>query len=259
MTTPSASSNVSASVEPRFVLISCSVFEKEIELHGGKAEHITETLYFEMGLHDRPNVLRSTLQQQIDAFDDRDDIDAIILAYGLCGCGTAGLKSKRHRIVIPRGHDCITVFLGSKELYAKHQKACSGCMYYTPGWNQGRRVPSPERLESFKEELLEKFDEDDVEFLLESEQSTWAMHDTATYIDLGTDDADTEATYAENCSKWLGWKFEHIKGDPTLLRDLLRGRWDSDRFQIIEPGEQLAHSPDSRIMKVEPVQPENSE
>lgn len=259
MNEPSPRSNASSSVDSRFVLISCSVFEKEIELHGGKDDHITETLYFEMGLHDRPNVLRSTLQQQIDTFDDRDDIDAIILAYGLCGCGTAGLKSKRHRIVIPRGHDCITVFLGSKELYAEHQKICSGCMYYTPGWNQGRRVPSPERLESFKEELLEKFDEDDVEFLLESEQSTWAMHDTATYIDLGTDDAESEASYAEKCSKWLGWKFERIKGDPTLLRDLLRGRWDSDRFQIIEPGEQLAHSPDSRIMKVEPVQPENSQ
>ncbi|MBT8036219.1 MAG: DUF1638 domain-containing protein [Verrucomicrobiae bacterium] len=44
-----------------------------------------------MGLHDRPDILRSTLQEEINQIDD---IDAIILAYGLCGCGTAGLHSK---------------------------------------------------------------------------------------------------------------------------------------------------------------------
>lgn len=40
-----------------------------------------------------------------------------------------------------------------------------------------------------KEEYYGKFDEDDAEFLIESEMAAWAMHDTATYIDLGTADA----------------------------------------------------------------------
>lgn len=237
---------------PRIVLLACSVFEKEIAKHGGDAPHIVETRWFEMGLHDRPDILRSTLQAEIEALDARDDFDVLVLAYGLCGCGTAGLSAKRHRIVIPRGHDCITVFMGTKERYAEHQKACPGCYYYSPGWNQNRRVPGPDKLEVLKSELLEKFDEDDVEFLIETEREAWAMHDTVSYLDLGTDDAESEAVYAERCAKWLGWRFERLKGDASLLSDLLRGHWEEARFQIIEPGEQLAHSPDEHIMKAEP-------
>lgn len=243
-----------SSDSPRLALLACDVFEKEIAHHSTSEANIVETRYFEMGLHDRPDILRSTLQGEIDQLDSRTDIDAIVLAYGLCGCGTAGLHSKNHRIVIPRGHDCITVFLGSKERYAEHQSACPGCMYYTPGWNQGRRVPGPDKLKELKSEFLEKFDEDDVEFLLESEQAAWSMHDTATYIDLGTDDAEKEANYAQDCAKWLKWDFQRLQGEPTLLKDLLHGRWDQQRFQFIEPGEQLAHSPDAEVMRVEPVQ-----
>lgn len=243
------------STNTRIALLACSVFENEIALHAGSDANIVELRYFEMGLHDQPDILRSTLQTEIDGLNSRTDIDAIALAYGLCGCGTAGLQSSKHRIVIPRGHDCITVFLGSKQRYAKHQKTCAGCMYYTPGWNRGRRVPGPDKLKALKTEMLEKFDEDDVEFLLESERAAWAVHDTATYIDLGTKDADSEAAYARNCSKWLGWKFQRLEGDPSLLKDLLHGKWDNQRFQFIEPGEKLAHSPDEEVMKVESVNP----
>ncbi len=233
---------------PHLALLACSVFESEIALHS-ETTRIVETRFYEMGLHDRPDVLRSTLQGEIDSLDQREDIDAIVLAYGLCGRSTAGLRASRHRIVIPRGHDCITVFLGGKERYAAYQSACPTCMYYTPGWNRGRRVPGPDKLASSKAELLERFDQEDVDYLIEAEREAWGMHDTATYIDLGTKDAESEAKYARGCADWLGWKFERLQGDPGLLRDLLRGSWDGERFQIIEPGEELAHSPDEQIMK----------
>ena len=89
-----------------------------------------------------------------------------------------------------------------------------------------------------------------MEYLLETEREQWAMHDTATYLDLGTSDAEPGAEYARRCADWLGWKFERLKGDPSLLHDLLWGRWDEERFQIIEPGQRLVHSPDERIMRV---------
>jgi hypothetical protein len=240
--------------QPRLALIACSVFEHEIALHANGSQ-LAEVRYLEIALHDRSDVLRSSLQEAIDAVDHRDDIDAVALAYGLCGCGTAGLRAKRHRLVIPRGHDCITVFLGSKERYASHQAACPSCYYYTPGWNRSRRVPGPDKLEASRTELAARFDPEDVEFLLETERAQWAQHDTVSYLDLGTSDAETEADYARRCADWLGWRFERLRGDPSLLLDLLEGRWDPARFQIIEPGEQLAHAPDARIFKVEPPVP----
>jgi hypothetical protein len=238
---------------PKVALLACSVFEREIALLTRGAEHIVETRFFEIGLHDQPDVLRATLQRQLDEVDARDDIEAIILAYGLCGRGTAGLRPLRHKLVIPRAHDCITVFMGSKEAYAEHQRRCPTCYYYTPGWNRGRRVPGPEKLAALKTELEKKFDADDVEFLLETEREQWAQHDTATYLDLGTDDAEPEADYAQRCAASLGWKFERIRGDAALLRDLLWGNWDDARFQIIEPGMKLGHAPDANVMRAEPV------
>lgn len=236
---------------PRIALLACSVFEREIALHTRDARHIAEIRWFEMGLHDRPDQMRITLQENLAAMDARTDIAAVVLAYGLCGLGTAGLRPQRHPLAIPRAHDCIAVFMGSKEKYAAHQRACPSCYYYTPGWNRNRRVPGPEKLAALRTELAKKFEPDDVEFLIETERAQWAMHDTATYLDLGTDDAESEADYAKQCAGWLGWKFERIRGEATLLHDLLWGNWDEPRFQIIQPGQRLGHAPDESIMRAE--------
>jgi len=236
-------------IPPKIALLACSVFEREIALLARGATHIVETRWFEIALHDRPDELRATLQGAMDSLDTRDDIDAVVLAYGLCGLGTAGLRAGRHPYVLPRAHDCITLFLGSKERHAAHQRACPGCMYYTPGWNRARRVPGPDRLAHIREEYSKRFDEDDVEFLIESENQTWAMHDTATFIDIGTPDGEAEAAYAQRCAASLGWKFERIHGDPDLLRDLLCGNWDNARFLVVAPGAASAHSPDESIIR----------
>jgi len=246
------SSVANATVAPRIALLACSVLEREIELHARGAQHLVEQRFFEMGLHDHPDQLRATLQQNLDAVDARTDIEAVVLAYGLCGRGTAGLRPLRHRLVILRAHDCIAVFMGSKEAYAEHQRRCPTSYYYTPGWNRGRRVPGPEQLAARRAELAKKFEPDDVEFLLESDRAQWAMHDTATYLELGTDDAEAEAAYAQRCAAWLGWKFERLRGDATLLRDLLWGNWDTERFQMVEAGQRLEHSPDEKILRAEP-------
>lgn len=250
-----ADAHLSGSCRPpaRVVLLACEVFADEIALYAQGAVHIVETRWFEIGLHDRPDQLRATLQSHLDEVAVRTDIEAVVLAYGLCGRGTAGLRAARHPLVIPRAHDCISVFMGSKEAYAAHQRRCPTCYYYTPGWNRARRIPGPEMLELMRAELALRFDADDVEFLMESEREQLAMHDTASYLDLGTANAQVEADYAQSCATWLGWKFEHLPGDPTLLKDLLWGNWDPGRFQIIEPGMQLGHAPDESILRAEAV------
>jgi hypothetical protein len=234
---------------PRLALLMCSVFEAEVALLVTGAKHIAEQIKFDIGLHDRPESMRVTLQAAVDELDRRDDIDAIVLVYGLCGRGTAGLRTGRHKLVVARAHDCMTLFLGSKERYAEKQAACPNCYFYTPGWNRARRVPGPERLVALREELAKKFDEEEVDYLVETERALWAAHGHAVYLELGTADAATEAEYAQRCAAGLGWSFEHISGDPTLLRDLLWGRWDETRYQTIEPDQSLLHSVTENIFK----------
>ena len=238
---------------PPIALMICDVFEQELALVTEGASHIAEQRVFEIALHDRPEVMRGILQQAVAELDDRDDIEAIVLVYGLCGCGTVGLHSKRHKLVIPRAHDCRAVFLGSKDEFARRQQACPGCYYYTPGWNLARRVPGPDRVAFLKESLSQRFDPEDVEFLIDSEREMWRNYDTAAFIDLGTATAAREAAYTRDCAQELGWNFEHIRGDLALLRDLIWGPWDDARFQIILPGQQLAHSPDDAILRADTI------
>jgi hypothetical protein len=234
---------------PRIALLYCSVFEDEIALHAAGAKHIVVRQKFDIGLHDRPDTMRMRLQAAVDEFDLRDDIDAVVLVYGLCGRGTAGLRAGRHKLVITRAHDCMTLFLGSKERYATLQAACPNCYFYTPGWNRARRVPGPERLVALREELAKRFDPDEVDYLVENERALWAAHGHAVYLELGTADAVTEQDYARHCAEGLGWTFEHVTGDPALLRDLLWARWDEARFQTVEPGHSLMHAVNEAIFK----------
>jgi hypothetical protein len=243
---------MSLEAPPRIGLIACRVFEAEIAAHGGDAAHVVATRFLEVGLHDRPDGLRAELQREIDAMDARGEIDAVVLAYALCGLGAAGLRAGRHRLVIPRAHDCITLFMGGKEKFACQQAAAPDSYYFTPGWMQAGRTPGPARLESLRAELSEKFDPEDVEFLLESEKANWAHHGRAVYLDLGTPGAEEKAGEAAGVARALGWKFERIPGDPKLLRDLIAGRWDDARFQVVPPGGALRHSPDAQIFRAEP-------
>ena len=100
-----------------------------------------------------------------------------------------------------------------------------------------------------REELAQRFDADEVDFLVETERALWAAHGHAVYLELGTADAAKEADYSRRCADGLGWTFEHMTGDPKLLRDLLWGSWDETRFQTIEPNQSLLHSVDEAIFK----------
>ena len=141
---------------------------------------------------------------------------------------------------------------GVKEAAYHRDHAMQWVMRLGDGTDESHRrmQAAIERLWPYTAEL---FDADDVEFLIEAEREQWAQHNTATYIDLGTDDAEPEADYARRCADWLVWKFEHIHGDAALLRDLLWGNWDDARFQIVQPGMQLGQSADANVMRAEPL------
>lgn len=238
---------------PRLGVVACRVFEEELAAHGGNAAHIVKTQFLEIGLHDHPDGLRQNLASVIEILDRRDDIDAIALVYALCGCGTAGIQAGNHPIVIPRGHDCMTIFLGSKEAYAARQAAAPDTFYFTPGWMRAGRSPGPRRLEVLREELSTRFESDDVEYLLECEQAQWKQHNHAVFLDLGTPGAEINAREAADTAAALGWKMERPACDPSLLRDLLLGNWDEERFQVVPPGMVLKHQPDEKIFRVVPA------
>ena len=115
-----------------YKIIACQIFERELTYFSAKSANTFDISYVEQVLHNTPNKLCSKLQDDIDSVTG--DYDAILLAYGLCSNGTNGLIARDHQIVIARGHDCITYFLGSKERFKNYFDTHPGTYWYTPGW-----------------------------------------------------------------------------------------------------------------------------
>jgi hypothetical protein len=59
-------------------------------------------------------------------------------------------------MIIPKAHDCITLFLGSKERYRTYFDAHPGTYWYTPGWVECSVQPGKGRYELLRKEYVEK-------------------------------------------------------------------------------------------------------
>lgn len=234
-------------------VVACRVLEDEVRRFSAGLPHLVSCEFLEMGLHDRPTTLRELLQGAIDRIEADARIDTIVLVYGVCGMATVGLTARRCRLVLPRAHDCITLFLGSKDRFAALTKADPGRYWYSPGWNRERRVPGPEREAQMRAEYTQKFDAEQAEELLAAERETFAQHASANYVDLGLPGNEADRAYAEKCAQWLGWPCQTHAGDATLLKDLLAGRWDADRFLVVPPRHAIKFNSDDSIVGAAPT------
>jgi hypothetical protein len=75
----------------RTKLIACEVFFRELCHVMARASTQVDVEFLPKGLHDLPaTAMRGRLQERIDAVPE-GRYDAIVLAYGLCNNGTAGM------------------------------------------------------------------------------------------------------------------------------------------------------------------------
>ena len=233
-------------------VVGCRVLESEIAALTRDATHIVRRELFEMGLHDQPSALRLRLADAIARAEDDPAVEAIVLVYGLCGLALVDLAARRCPLVVDRAHDCLTLFLGCKGRYADAMRNEPGIFWYAPGWNRDKRVPGHDRTAKLRADYREKFDPDQVEALLDMERETFALHSCAAYTDLRLPGDDDHRQYARQCAQELGWRFEYHPGDGRLLRDLLHGPWDPERFLVVQPGQRIAHVADASIIKAVP-------
>lgn len=229
------------------------MLEAEIAALTRDATHIVRRENFEMGLHDQPTSLRTRLAGAIGRAEADPTVETVVLVYGLCGLALVDLAPRRCPLVVPRAHDCVTLFLGSKERYAASMRADPGLYWYSPGWNRDKRVPGPDREAQLRATYTAKFGAEDAEALLEMERESFRQHTGAGYTDLGLPGDEQHRAYAESCAQSLGWSLTTHRGDPSLLRDLLHGPWDEARFLVVPPGRRIAFSADAAMVKAVPV------
>lgn len=242
----------------RIVLIACAVLELEIEHYRQAYPQLIHVETLQQGLHNEPRRLQDAVQQAIEKIERQLAPDAIVLGYGLCSRGLEGVHAAKATLVIAKAHDCITLLLGSKERYQQYVSDHPGTYWYSPGWNKHHTPPGPQRYETLYHEYLTKFGEDEAKYLMEMEQHWFTTYTQATYVDLTVGVTEQDLAYTKDCAHWLKWNFDHQHGDATLLKDLLGGRWDSERFLVLAPGWTLQVSGDEQVIRAIPCSPSSS-
>lgn len=236
-----------------YKVIACKVMMREMYHLAAKSTNTIDIMWLKQELHNTPDILRQKVQEAIDDVErEEEKYDAIILGYCLCSNGIVGLRSKNIPIVVPRGHDCVTMLLGSKEKYREiFDEHDGGIYWYSPGWIEHTLQPGRERYEKSMKEYTEKYGEDNAQYLMEMEESWMREYNCALYVDWECFSCPNHEDYTKECAKYLGWDYRKEEGSSKLISDMFEGKWDDEEFLVVPAGKSIKPSYDERVIEVD--------
>jgi hypothetical protein len=244
----------------RLKLIACEIFYREFCAAVARSAHRVDVEFLPKGLHDIGQEGMSRRLKEVLGQVDQSQYDATLLGYALCSNGLVGLAARQIPLVLPRAHDCITLFLGDKQRYLDYFRSHPGVYFKTSGWIErgdglaqlpGQSLEHLSGMNSTFEELAAKYGEDNARFLHEQLGDMTRNYSGLTFIEMGIEPDDRFEQHARREAQERGWQFEKLAGDITLIQDLVDGRWGQDRFLVVPPGCRVAASFDEQIVKTE--------
>lgn len=242
----------------RLKLIACEIFYRELCAAVARSVNRVDVEFLPKGLHDVGQAAMSARLKQVLAAVDQSQFDAIVFGYALCSNGLVGLTAGSTRLVVPRAHDCITLFLGSKERYLEYFRSRPGVYFKTSGWIErgdglaqldGDSIQEKAGMKSTYQELVDKYGEDNARYLHQQLGNMTRNYSRLTFIEMGVEPDDRFEQQTRQEAIQGGWEFEKLTGDMSLIRALLDGPWDEDRFLVLQPGQSIQPSFDDGVIK----------
>jgi hypothetical protein len=246
-------------------LIACEIAVREICLTTAVSPSIIDLEFLTQGYHDTPAKGRLEIQRRIDAVP-AGKYDAIVLGYGLCSSILTGLTTAHTPLVIPRAHDCITFFLGSKERYQEFFDANPGTYYYTSGWLEcvKRRLEPGQESRNFflpahshggmtaaYEGWVKKYGEEKAKYLLEVMGEWTANYNRGALIDFDFARSLNLPEQVRKICEERGWEFTEVKGELGLFQRLVDGDWREAEVLLVQPGQRVVPAFDGGIIAAE--------
>jgi hypothetical protein len=252
----------------RLKLYACAVLYRELCAAAAKSRNRVDVEFLPQGLHNLGSArMLARLQETVDR-EENAGYDAIILGYGLCGLGLVGLTAGKIPLVIPRAHDCITFYLGSKEKYLDYFYSHPGVYFKTSGWiertdgNGSESNPQSAGCCSTDtgcsktyslEELVGKYGEEDGREIFDIMTGAATKYTQFTYIEMGVEPSEVFEKIVKDEARAKGWKYEKIRGDMALMNQLVDGDWPEGNFLTLKPGFRVEPSYDLSIIKAVPA------
>ena len=229
----------------RLKVIACEVLTREICYCTALSPHIIDLAFTKKDGHDVAETLRGEIQREIDATSEHD-YDAIILGYGLCGNGTVGIRARHTPLVIPRSHDCCTLFLGSRlrfqEMYASNPSqpfSALGYMERGDGYINNPALRQIFGLDRTYEDYVSQYGEDNAKFIIETLHPTFRFEDyeqRVLYIQIPETTQQGVRDYFRQKAVKDGKEFVEVTGHIGLIRNLLNGTWNEADYLVVPPG-----------------------
>jgi hypothetical protein len=231
----------------KYVLVACEVVKRDFDILVPAGKNEVDIVYMDFGLHAAgQEKMSQQLQETLDGID-QSTYDAILLGYGLCSNGITTLHAKIP-IVVARAHDCVTLFMGSRQGYRDYFDTHKGTWYVTTGnldTKLAGALQSGDGLflkEKLRAEYLEKYDEEEAEYLLEMLGDPLKDYQRITFVDNGLGDVEDKRNYAKEFAQSKKWEYDEFKGNTSILSGLIAGDWDPAVFLVVQPGEKIAQS-----------------
>ena len=247
----------------RLKVLACGVFDHELRTVAERCGNEIEIQLLDAGLHARPDELRRRAQEAIDQAET-ELFDALVLGYGLCGRGVGGLRARTKPVVIPRVHDCISLFLGSRHEYRRQFAEHPGTYYITSGWYDVKTNPRDGRLRNPDDPATIKkhpkfgayarrYGESNAEYIVRFFDKWKKNYTRAAFIDLNVGDTERYVGYTQELAQDLGWEFERLRGSLRLIEQLVNGDWPTSDFLVVPPGHKVMGTGKNDLIEAVPI------
>jgi len=250
----------------RLKFLGCEIIYREACYLAAMSPHRVDVEFLRKGLHDLETMNMVTkIQSAIDATDPALPYSAILLGYARCNNGLVGIKARSIPLIIPRAHDCITFFFGSRGAYQTYFDVHPGTYYMTTGWAErnvtgdyakpayGQQgVMGKLGLAQTWEQLVEQYGEDNAKYITELTGDWMKNYSNSLFLKMGVGAEESLIEQTREEAARRQWTFDLQDGNWTLLKKLFNGPWDED-FLTVPPNHQIIARDDTEILDIQPV------
>lgn len=207
--------------KPGRTIIACGSIRSELENAREKSGIDVTLIFMPQNFHRKPEKMTPFLQERINRESEKGKM--VILGYGLCSGGTAGLKAPEYGLVIPKIHDCISMYLGSNAEYKRIFKHYPGTYFLTRNWIDNQLDPKGLVNNEYTKRV-------GYEMAKEAMETELKNYKYIAYIDTTGSKTDKYRNIAKENARIFNKEFIELKGSDKFFISLLKGPYDNENF-----------------------------
>lgn len=209
------------------MVIACGSLRPELEKLQLLVPEV-EIKFLPQNLHRHPDKLKNELQEAINHIDK--SYKEAALGYGLCSNGIVGVKAPAQGLYIPKAHDCITLYMGSKDKYSHVFKEIPGTYYLTRAWIEEEKDP----LSQMENEYTERVGREFAEYAMKEEIKNYSH---ICFINTGIGDTEKYRLRAKENAMFFEKEYIEMEYKNELLLKTLQGPYPANEFIYVEPNQ----------------------